>query len=84
MKINNMVELSPRVLEQYHCLRYNEVFPRDITPPQSTDVFPGEQFMLNTVPTTSSLPPTDAYHDCMAHIECDTTLQLNMILQWLN
>ena len=60
------------------------MFSRDTTPPQSTDIFPGEQFMFDAVSTASALCPIDAYYYCMEHTECGTTLKLNMTLQWLN
>ena len=84
IKIHNLVELTPRVREQYHCLRYNEVFPIDTTPPRSMDALTGEQLMFEAVSTASALPPIDAYHDFIEHIECDTIVKPSMILQWLN
>ena len=61
IQINELVGLSPRVFGQYHCLRYNKVFPRDITPtPHSkisahVDFFPDKQFMVDVVFTASTL-----------------------------
>ena len=70
IQINNLVELTPRLLEQYHYIRYNEVLPRDTTtvPHQFTGFFQGKHFMFDALSTASTLPPLDTCYECMEHI----------------